>query len=68
MKTLDRIRKDPRVEHLDLEDPCGPILTLRKGWSFDPFLDNRVIGEDTATALLVTLRRQAKPFTGPFEE
>jgi hypothetical protein len=67
MKTLDRIRKDYRVEHLDLDDPCGPIVTLKKGWTFDPCLDNRVKGEDTATALLATIRC-AMPYTGPFTD
>jgi len=65
MKTLDKIRNDPRVEHLDLDDPYGPIVTLRQGWSFDPQCDNRVLGEDSASALLVSLKR-AKPFAGPF--
>ncbi len=67
MRTIDRIRKHPRVEHLDLDDPCGPIVTLKKGWSFDPFQDNRVRGEDTASELLRAIR-QAQPFVGTFTE
>ncbi len=67
MSTLDQIRNHPRVEHLDLDDPCGPIVTLKKGWSFDPFCDNRVTGEDTASALLRTIRR-ARPFGGPYDD
>ena len=68
MKTLDKIRNDKRVEHVDLDDPAGPILTLRQGWSFDSLCDNRVRGEDTASALLKSLRDYAKPFNGPFTE
>jgi hypothetical protein len=68
MKTLDRIRKNHRVEHLDLDDPCGPIVTLKQGWSFDPSCDNRVRGEDTASKLLASLRHQAKPYAGPYDE
>jgi hypothetical protein len=65
MKTLDRIRNDNRVEHLDLDDPCGPIVTLRQGWSFDPLCDNRVAGEDTAGELLRTIRRALR-YYGPY--
>jgi hypothetical protein len=64
---LDKIRNDYRVEHLDLDDPCGPIVTLKKGWTFDACLDNRVAGEDTATALMQTIRC-AVPYTGPFTD
>lgn len=67
-KTLDRIRKDPRVQHVDTDDPCGPIVTLKRGYSFDPMCDNRVLGEDTASALLQSIRDRAQPFTGPYEE
>jgi hypothetical protein len=67
MKTLDKIRNDRRVEYLDLDDPCGPIVTLRKGWTFDALCDNRVKGEDTASELLKTLRT-AQPFSGPYDE
>ena len=43
-KTLDRIRQDKRVEYVDMDDPCGPIVTLKRGWTFDPMCDNRVLG------------------------
>lgn len=66
--TESLIRKDSRVEHLDMDDPCGPILTLRKGWSFDPYQDNRVLGENTMTRLLTMLRHRAKPFAGPYNK
>jgi hypothetical protein len=64
MSILERIRNHPRVEHLDLDDPCGPIVTLKAGWSFDPRCDNRVLGEDTAAKLLHCIRHQAKPYFG----
>ena len=67
MKTLDLIRRHKRVEHLDLDDPYGPIVTLKKGWSFDPFCDNRVAGEDTASKLIETVRR-ARPYAGPYDK
>lgn len=67
MSTLDRIRKDSRVDFVDTDDPCGPIVTLKKGWSFDALCDNRVAGEDTATALLKTVRRAVK-YPGPYDE
>jgi hypothetical protein len=66
-KTLQKIKSHYRVEHLDLDDPCGPIVTLKKGWTFDPLQDNRVAGEDTASALLATIR-SAIPYTGPFTD
>lgn len=68
MTTLDRIRRDRRVEHVDTDDPHGPIVTLKRGWSFDPRRDNRVRGENTAAALLRSLRHLARPYAGPYEE
>lgn len=64
---LARIRADSRVERVDTDDPCGPIVTLKRGYSFDPTCDNRVLGEDTSSALLASLKR-ALPFAGPYEE
>ncbi len=66
MRTIDKIRKNPRVERLDMDDPCGPIVTLRQGWTFDALADNRVAGADTMTELLATIR-SAKPFEGPYD-
>ena len=66
-KTLDKIKNDPRVDHLDLDDPCGPIVTLKQGWTFDALCDNRVAGEDTASALLKTLR-STQPYPGPYTD
>ena len=65
-KTIDRIRKDPRVEFLDVEDDVL-MVQLRQGWSFDPTLDNRVRGERTASMVIKTLR-DAKPFAGPYTD
>ena len=67
MKILDRIRQDKRVETVDTDDPCGPIVTLKRGYSFDPMQDNRVLGEDTASELLRSLSR-AQAYAGPYEE
>lgn len=66
-RAIDKLRADPRVEYLDFDDPCGPIVTLKRGWSFDPLADNRVLGEDTARALLAAMKL-AKPYAGPFDE
>lgn len=66
-KTLDAIRADARVEHLDDERAMGNnvILTLRQGWTFTAGEDNRVDGADTPTDAL-RLLRSAKPFAGPY--
>ena len=66
MRTIDRIRKHPLLEHLDL-------MTLRsnrlpqQGMELRPFRDNRGRGEDTASELLRAIR-QAQPFVGTFTE
>jgi len=62
-----RIRRDRRIEHVDMDDPCGPIVTLKRGWSFDPLCDNRTLGEDSFSALRASLRR-ARPYAGPYED
>ena len=66
---LDRLRRNPRVEIVDDERDMGNgvIVTLRKGWSFDPLQDNRVAGEDTPRAAL-DMVRHALPFAGPYTE
>lgn len=67
--TLNRIRADKRVEHLDDERAIDNsiIVTLRQGWSFSQREDNRVSGADTATALR-TLLSTAAPFAGPYTD
>jgi len=65
---LSRIRSDPKVERVDTDDPCGPIVTLKKGWSFDSLQDNRVLGEDTPARLLHSVRHMAKPYAGPYDD
>ena len=64
MKTLDRLRTDWRVEHVDKEDD-GVIVTLKQGWTWDPLQDNRVRGEDTATEILRAMR-SVLTFDGPY--
>lgn len=65
MTTLERLRTHPKVEHVDVEDGNGVIVTLRQGWTFDQLCDNRVAGEDTATQALAKVR-SAHQFFGPF--
>lgn len=67
MTALERLQNHKRVQHVDVEDGNGVIVTLRQGWSFDQQCDNRVAGEDTATKVLA-LVRDAFPFTGPFTD
>ena len=67
MTTLERLRAHKRVEHVDVEDGNGVIVTLRRGWTFDQQCDNRVAGEDTATQALASVR-SAFPFSGPFTD
>ena len=66
---LARLRRHPRVEIVDDEREIGNgvIVTLRQGWSFDPWQDNRVAGEDTPRAAM-ELVRSALPFAGPYTE
>lgn len=66
MKTLDKIRRDPRVEFVDVDDD-GIIITVKQGWSFDPLDDNRVTGGDTATEALAALR-SVRPYAGPYTD
>lgn len=67
MTTLERLRRHSRVELVDDErrEGNGVIVTLRKGWSFDPKQDNRVAGEDTPYKAM-QLVRSARDFHGPF--
>jgi hypothetical protein len=65
MRAIDRIRKDRRVEFLDIEDDVL-MVQLRQGWSFDPTCDNRVRGERTASMVIKTLR-DARPYAGPYD-
>lgn len=67
MTSLERLRKHERVEHVDVEDGNGVIVTLRQGWTFDQQCDNRVAGEDTAKKALA-LVASAFPFSGPFTD
>lgn len=66
---LDRLRRNPRVEIVDDERDIGNgvIVTLRKGWSFDPLQDNRIAGQDTPRKAL-DMVRSALAFAGPYTE
>jgi hypothetical protein len=65
---LTRLRKHSRVEHVDDERAIGNgvIVTLRQGWTFEPGVDNRVRGEDTALGALLTVKL-SWPFAGPYD-
>lgn len=67
--SLEKLRKHPRVEIVDDERGIGNgvIVTLKKGWTFDPAFDNRVRGEDTIKEMLESVR-MASPFSGPFDD
>lgn len=67
--SLAQLRKHPRVEIVDDERQIGNgvIVTLKKGWTFDPAFDNRVRGEDTIKEMLASVR-SAAPFEGPFDD
>lgn len=69
MASVAMIRRMKKVLLVDDERDIGNglIVTLRKGWSFDPFSDNRVAGEDTA-ADLKRLVDSARPFHGPYDD
>jgi hypothetical protein len=66
---IDTLNKHRRIETVDDERMIGNgvIVTLKKGWSFDPLSDNRVAGEDTPTKILTRVRH-AHSFSGPFDD
>lgn len=66
MTTLARLRNDKRVELVDDERECGDgiFITLKAGWSFDPFQDNRVASADSPTEAWEYLQTAAQPFHG----
>lgn len=65
MSIIKRIQKNEKVETVDDERASGNgvIVTLKPGWSFDPYHDNRVRGEDTADEMLDALDL-ALPYEG----
>lgn len=69
MTGIDRLRANPRVEYVDDERSMGNgiIITMKQGWSFDPWQDNRVIGADTVREAQEVVRR-AQAFSGPYTE
>ena len=66
---VQKIRNHKRVEELSDERAIGNgvIVTLKKGWSFDPSQDNRIRGEDTYTQILKEIRG-AYRFEGPYDD
>ena len=66
---IDRLRRHTRVEFVDDERKIGNgiIVTLKKGWTFDPGCDNRVRGSNTPSAALGEVRYYSHPFAGPYD-
>jgi hypothetical protein len=66
---IEQLRKHSRVAAVDDQRAKGNgvIVTLRKGWTFDPLRDNRVSGADTVNAVW-TMVRHAHPFAGPWRD
>lgn len=64
--TLQRLRAHKKVEHVDVEPGNGVIVTLKRGWSWDAGMDNRVRGEDTASEMLRGMRLAAA-YAGPYD-
>lgn len=69
MASVQQVRRMRKVEIVDDERDIGNglIVTLRKGFSFDPFCDNRVAGADNATEA-VHLVNSARTYHGPYDE
>lgn len=68
MASMRQLAAHPRVEKVDDERSIGNgvIVTLKAGWSFDRFTDNRVSGEDTITEMLSAVRH-AHRYNGPLD-
>lgn len=66
---IDRVRAHPKVEIVDDERAVGNgvIVTLKRGWTWDQLVDNRVSGEDTPTQMLEKLK-WAHQFSGPYTD
>jgi hypothetical protein len=69
MASIMQLRRMPKVEEVSDERGIGNgvIVTLKKGWTFDPSFDNRVLGEDTVLELTVRVK-QAPRFDGPYDD
>lgn len=67
LSVMDTIRTHPRVAYVMDERDIGNgvLVELKQGFTFEEGVDNRVIGEDTASELLRTIRR-SEPFEGPY--
>jgi hypothetical protein len=66
---IEQLGKHSRVENAD-DERCmghGILVTLRKGWTFDPTRDKRVAAADTFREAW-TMVRHAHPFAGPWQD
>lgn len=63
-----RLLANRRIERADDERAIGNgiIVTLRQGWTWDAFQDNRVRGFDTAAEAAKAVQSEAAPFAGPY--
>jgi hypothetical protein len=60
ISSIDRLRADKRIEHVDDERSMGGyiIVTMRPGWRLDPMdPHDGVFGADDVTEAWATLRR-----------
>jgi len=66
---IEQLRKHSRVQTADDERAMGNgiIVSLRKGWTFEPTRDNRVAAADTYREAWAMVRH-AHPFVGPWRD
>lgn len=69
MASIMQLRRMPKVEEVSDERGIGNgiIVTLKKGWTFDPAFDNRVLGEDSVHEITARVK-QAPRFDGPYDD
>lgn len=65
--SLVRLRRSPKVRDASVDGPDGYYIELRRGWSFDPFQDNRVTIAPTVSEAVRCVRAASK-FEGPFDD
>jgi hypothetical protein len=68
MSTMKMLRKHPRVAIVDDEREMGNaiIVTMKKGFTFDPMCDNRVGGADTVSEAIEMVNGALK-YEGPYD-
>jgi len=66
---IEQLRKHSRVAAVDDQRAKGNgvIVTLYKGWTFDPAQDKRVAAADTFREAWAMVR-DAHPFAGPWQD